>query len=130
MTKIFQINSLRKIAEKYSKEIGKEEEIAKEDRASLLEAEIRYQVRNGEIVIVEIHAKPRLGKSTVGTNIAMTWIDDELKRCSKKNKELEFGMRNIARDDQEYSKMMRNPDLMNDIIVIDENNELEQGMVS
>ncbi len=124
---IFKINSLRKLAEKYAGEIKANEEIFKEDVTELLEKEIRYQIRNGEIVIAEIKGKPRTGKSTVGIVIAKDWIDDELKVCKKKERGVEFGMRNIARDEQEYSEKMSEGDLMNDVILTDEQNELEKG---
>lgn len=124
---IFKINSLRKLAEKYAGEVRANEEIFKEDITGLLEEEIRYQVKNGEIVITEIKGKPRTGKSTVGIAIAKDWIDDELKKCKKKEKGIEFGMKNIARDEQEYSEKMSEGDLMNDVILTDEQNELEKG---
>lgn len=127
MNKIFKINALRDRAEKFARELTKNEEIFKEDISKLVEAEERYQIRNGEIVIEEIHAKPRLGKSTLAIYRAKYIIDDELKKCGKKDKKIKFGMRNIARDDQEYSKIMRKPDWMNDVIVTDEQNELERG---
>lgn len=36
-----------------------------------------------------------------------------------------FTIENIARDEQEKSKKMRNPELMHDVIVVDEKNSLE-----
>ena len=125
--KTFKINTLRKIAEQYASETRTSDEIFKQDVTKTLEGEIRYQIRNGEIVICEVKGKPRTGKSTVAIYVSRDWIDDELKRCGKKDKKKEFSMMNIARDDQEYSVLMSNPDLMNDVILTDEQNELEQG---
>ena len=79
---VFKINTLRQRAEDYAENVTKVEEIWREDITKLLEAEIRYQIRNGEIVIIEIHAKPRLGKSTVGITVGKEWMDDELKKVS------------------------------------------------
>lgn len=124
---VFEINSLRKRAEKYASETKTSEDIFKEDITLLVEQEIRYQVRHGEIVIIEVKGKPRTGKSTVGLVIAEEWIDDELKKSGKKKKELAFGMRNVARDEQEYSEKMKDGSLSNDVILTDEQNELEKG---
>jgi len=66
----FKINTLRKRAERFAGEVKSNEDIFKEDISRLLEAEIRYQVRNGEIVIIEVKGKPRTGKSTAGLVIA------------------------------------------------------------
>ena len=124
---IFKINSLRKRAERFQSLVMKNEDIFKEDITELLEKEVRYQIRNGEIVIIEVKGKPRTGKSTAGIIITKDWIDDELKKSGRKSKDLKFGMRNIARDEQEYSTKMRNEKLMNDVILTDEQNELEKG---
>lgn len=124
---VFQINTLRKRAERFASETTSNDEIFRMDITNLLEKEIRYQVKNGEIVIIEVKGKPRTGKSTVGLVIGEDWIDDELKSCGKKEKSLKFGMRNVARDEQEYSEKMSNGTLMNDVILTDEQNELEKG---
>ena len=59
---IFNINTLRKKAEKYASEVRTNEEIFKEDITKLLENEVRYQIRNEEIVIIEVKGKPRTSK--------------------------------------------------------------------
>lgn len=124
--RVFKINTLRKMAEKYASETRTSDEIFKEDVSEILDKETKFQIENGEIVIEEVKGKPRTGKSTVGIERAM-FIDKVLKDCGKKDKKKKFGMRNIARDDQEYSVLMSNPNLMNDVILTDEQNELEKG---
>lgn len=88
--KIFKINSLRKLAEQYSQEMTLNSDIWKVDVSNLIEAEVRFQIRNGEIVLIGVHSKPRLGKSTLGITVGECWIDDELKNCGKKDKRIKF----------------------------------------
>ena len=48
----------------------------------------------------------------------------ELLKKHKKREKGKFGIKNIARDQQEYSKIMRDPDIQNTVILTDEMNEL------
>ena len=55
------------------------------------------------------------------------YIHDLMKEKGIINKEKKFEMKNIARDQQEFSMKMRDDKLQNDIIVTDEFNDLETG---
>jgi hypothetical protein len=123
--KKFKTNTLYHYANEYRKHMTDESEIENIDMTEILEAEEEQIIKNGEILLENINAKMRLGKSTMAMARALR-IHKLLKKYGKKNKKDKFGMKNIARDDQEFSKMMRNPELSNDIIVTDESNELEQ----
>ena len=66
----------------------------------------------------------RLGKSTAGFAIGKEILNLLIKyKYQKEN--TKFGLKNIARDQQEYSRFMRNPETSHTVIVTDETNELE-----
>lgn len=123
--KPFETNTLYHYANEYRKNITDENEIEKIDMTAILEAEEEEMIKRGEIIIENVNAKMRLGKSTLADARALR-IFELLKKYKKQPKNAVFGMKNIARDDQEFSKMMRDPKLGNTVIVTDESNELEQ----
>ena len=119
-------NILQMYAETMVRHPTIEEETAKINMSDLYFKEVEREVSNGEIFKMQINAKPRMSKSTEGIAISV-WILELLKKYyPDKVKGKIFGMRNVARDDQELAKMMRNPDLMFDVIMIDESNALEE----
>ena len=61
----YQTNTLYYYADQYSRLITKEEDILKEDMTQTFYAELEEMIKNGEIIIININAKMRLGKSTV-----------------------------------------------------------------
>ena len=125
INKKFKANSLYVLAEKYRQELTDESEIEKNDVTILLENEEEEMIKNGEIIIEQINAKMRLGKSTMAIARAVR-IFELLKKYNKRKQTDFFSMQNIARDDQEFAKIMRNPKTFNTIIVTDESNELEK----
>jgi hypothetical protein len=82
-------------------------------------------IKDGEIIIININAKMRLGKSTLAMGIG-EYIFGLLQKYKKQPKSAKFTLQNIARDDQEFSKRMRDVTLQNTVMVTDESNELEQ----
>ena len=123
--KAFKTNTLYAMANEYRKNLTDESEIEKIDMTEILEREEELMIKNGEIILENVNAKMRLGKSTMAMARALR-IFGLLKKYKKQPKSAQFGIKNIARDDQEFSKLMRNPDLQNTVIVTDESNELEQ----
>lgn len=119
---VFRTNSFYYYANELRKHITDEDETEKMDFTDIFWAELEAMVRHNEIVIININSKPRLGKSTEAIAIARK-IFDLLKRI--KGKKGEFNLHNIARDHQEYSRMMRDPKTEHTVLVVDEFNELE-----
>ena len=117
-------NSLYHYANEYRKRMTDESEIEDTDMTDILKAELETMIKKNEIIIININAKMRLGKSTLGMAIAYD-IFQSLKRNKKKSKKEKFSMQNIARDEMEYSQMMRDPERIQDVILTDEKNALE-----
>ena len=101
-----------------------DEEIRKIDMTDEFWREIDEEIRNDELIDININAKVRVGKSTVGIALGKK-IFNKLKKFDKRERNDKFSMKNIARDQQEYSKVMRDPETKNTVIVTDEINELE-----
>jgi len=120
----WQGNILQKMAEEIVRYTIPIEEVVKFNLSETILREIKREIKNKEIVKIQINAKPRLSKSTVGIAIAQ-YMDFVLKDLGQKDEKIEFGMRNIARDQNEKMKKLRNPDLMFDVIITDENNSSE-----
>ena len=119
-------NILQMYAENLARHPTNEEETAQVNMTPLYFKEIEREIANGEIVKQQINAKPRQAKSTEGIALAIWILNLVRKYYPKECGDKQFSMSNIARDDQELAKMMRNPDLMFSIIMIDENNALEE----
>lgn len=117
-------NILQKIAEESVRYGIPIEETIKCDLSEKLLKELERQIKNKETISLQINSKPRLGKSTLGILLGM-YIHNVLKKYKMKSEEDYFGMKNMARDQNEKIKKMRNPELMYDIIVTDESNALE-----
>ena len=124
---IYKVNSFYKLAERYVSEITSEalDNIKEIDMTQLFYQELNYMVKHGEIIKLNINGKMRLGKSTVAMSIGND-VFNMIVKNKQKPKGSKFGMRNIARDQQEYSKKMRDPELSFTVIVVDEDNELEK----
>lgn len=120
----FKENTLRYWANFYATHITEEEEILKQDMTETLNEELEQHIIEGEIIKIAIVAKPRLGKSTVGIERG-SFVFDLLKKHKQRSNKETFGMINIARDQQERSKILRNPKTQFTVLVTDEENELE-----
>ena len=86
--------------------------------------ELEREVKNKEIISGQINAKPRMAKSTIAILLGK-FIFALLKKYNYKEADKEFSMDNMARDQGERAKKMREPQRMHDIIITDENNALE-----
>ena len=117
-------NILQKLAEEIVRYAIPIEEVMQIDLSSKILKELDREIKNKEIISLQINSKPRLGKSTLAILFGM-FIDSLLKKYKMKKDSIEFGVSNLARDQNERAKRMRNPDLMYDIIVTDESNALE-----
>lgn len=122
----FKVNTLAYIANEHIKKLTDESEIETQDLTDVFYAELDMMVKEGELIIINITGKVRLGKSTEA--IALGWdIYELLKKHGQRKKHERFTIENIARDQLEYSQLMRNPEVHNTAMVIDESNELEKG---
>lgn len=124
-SKEFEENTLYYYANKYRKHLVNEDEIEKIDMTNIFISELEEMIKRGEIVIININAMMRKGKSTLAMKIGKI-IFDLLKKYGHRKKTEKFGMKNIARDHQEHSKMMRDPTTCFTVVVTDESNELEK----
>lgn len=122
----FKTNSFYKIAIAKVLKPTDDSDFINLDRTELFYNELKEHIKNGEIIIININAKMRLGKSTCGFSLG-TDIFEMLKEKGIRKKTEKFGIQNVAGDQFEKSLMMRNPNLNNTIIVTDEWNELETG---
>lgn len=114
-------NSFYHYASEFRKRLTEDQDIEKIDQTSLFYAETDEIITKGELLNININAPPTSGKSITAMAIAKNTYDRHFKKHTKK----QFGINNIARDDQEMSKMMRDPTLHDTIIVTDERNSLE-----
>ena len=122
--KKWEVNRLFKIAEQTVEEAIPTEEVKKRDLSEDFWMELDSQVKLGEIIIIQFWAKPRMAKSTNGITVGQKiW---EMLLLHRIRTDGEFNIKNIARDQQEYSKIMMNPDTKNTVIVTDESNELSK----
>lgn len=77
----------------YRQKITNEQEIEQINATELLDYELDQMIRNGEIIIININAKMRLGKSTLAMAIAKNKIVNLLKKYKYQNKEYQFGLK-------------------------------------
>lgn len=117
------INSFYYYANEYRKHLTDEDQIEKTNMTEPFLQELELHIKEGEILKLNINGKMRLGKSTLAIAIAHNHVYELLKKHNQKKGR--FGIKNICRDQQEYTTRMRDPNLMHDVLVIDENNELE-----
>lgn len=121
----FETNRLYLMAREYIDKAVSNEEIRGVDVTDDFWIEVEEEIRNGEIVVIQLIAKPRMSKSTTGIYIGQEIHERQMKFGKIPENSPKFGIKNIARDQQEYSKLMRDPDTFNTVIVTDESNELE-----
>lgn len=120
----FKGNRFYYYADRYATRPTESDDLKKIDMTEEFWREIESEIKSDELVNITINAKVRMGKSTLGIYISKRLY--ELLIMHKKRKDTTpFGMWNIARDQQEYSKMMRNPDTRFTVIMTDEINALE-----
>ena len=112
------------LAEQASQNIEDPEKIEEKDLTNIFWEELEMMIKQGEIIIVNINAKMRLGKSVLAFAIANK-IHDLLKKYEQQPKNAQFGIKHLARDQQEFAKLMRDPNLKNTVIVTDESNAME-----
>ena len=119
----FLTNKFYYYAREYAENLTKDHEIRNINMTEEFWDEIEKEITNDELVNININAKVRMSKSTTGI-----YIGSEVFKLLLKHKKREggkYGIYNIARDEQEYSKMMRDPNTAYTVIVTDEINQLE-----
>lgn len=119
-------NTFYHLAEKYRKLVTVEEEIEKVDMTETFYRELEYMISHGEIIIININGKMRTGKSTEAIQIGKT-IYDLLIKYKQRPTNTSFNINNIMRNQQEYSKLMRDAETQYTVIVVDEWDDLEEG---
>ena len=119
----YETNRFYYYANIYRQKSTSDEELQGIDMTDEFWNEIEEEIKADELVDININAKVRIGKSTVGIHIGKKVFYLLLKHA--KRKEGSFGINNIARDEQEYSKMMRDPKTGFTVIVTDEINALD-----
>lgn len=117
-----EVNTFYKYALEYIEKAVPDEEIRKIDMTELFWKEIEKEIESEELVSININAKVRMSKSTTALRIGQEIYGMIAKKYGRDDK---FGMKNIARDQQEYSKIMRDPNTCFTLIVTDEMNDLE-----
>lgn len=122
--KEFETNGLYHRANEYRKHATDEDEIENIDMTEVFYNELAYMIKNQEIIIININAKMRLGKSSAAMSIGKT-IFDLLKKEGIKKKHEQFDTTNIAHDQTEYAEKMRNPETTFTVLVVDEENSSE-----
>lgn len=120
----FKINSFYNLANQYRQKITEEQELEKIDMTQHFWKEVEYMIQHNELVNINVNGRVRMGKSTEAIAIGMQMFD-LLKKHGFRKKDDVFTMKNVARDQQEYSKKMRNPETAFTVIVTDESNNLE-----
>ena len=95
------VGRLYKIANELRMSMEDEAEVEKIDRTEELYYELDKMIEKGEIIIININAKMRLGKSTVAMALGRD-IWGMLQRHGYRKPTEEFGMHNIDRDQQEH----------------------------
>lgn len=91
------VNAFYYYANQYDTTATTEEDIMQNNRTEEFYAEVENQINEGEIVILNINGKPRMGKSTIAFAL-----------CSKFDKT--FTLEKVARDQSELQRMITNPD--------------------
>lgn len=115
--KKYRTNSFYHYANEYRKYATDENDIEKIDCTDMFWAELSVMIDEGELVNININAPPTSGKSVTGFAIATRLMKEKFNK--------EFGIMDIDRDQQEFSKTMRDATIKNTVRVIDEWNELE-----
>lgn len=113
----FKTNQFLFYALEYSDKLIEEAELRAKDMTEMFFDELIKMHKSGELINGNINAPPTRGKSTVGFAIGHFLMPIFFKR--------KFTIHDIDRDQQEFSKNMRNPELKNTLRIIDEWNELE-----
>lgn len=124
--KKFKTNSLYTLANKYRQLITEEDKIERIDMTQPFFAELEAMVTEGEIIICNINAKMRLGKSTIAMALGIHTFG-LLQKHGMRDKKEEFNITNIARDQLEKARMMRNPNFRYTVAVTDESDEMENS---
>lgn len=122
---VHELRTFQYLANKYVEELTTETEIAEQDQTEILHKELEEYIKRKLLINITIIGNVRQGKSTTGFTLGNEIL--QLLHKYKETKENQFTMKNIARDQQEYSKKMRDPNTNHTIIVTDEHNELEEG---
>ena len=119
-------NILQMYAEKLVMRVVNEEDVIKIDMTQIFLKELVREIINKEIIKIQINAKPRLGKSTIGILLGKYIFDLLCKYYPNYTKDTTFGVWNIARDESEFIGKMRDPKLMYNIIITDERNAMDE----
>lgn len=112
------VNSFYDMATTYLKHPINEDEIEAIDMTDTFFRELDTMHDEGELLNMNFNAPPGSGKSIT----AMAVGQRQMRKHYKKN----FGLKDIDRDQQEYSKKVRDPRVIQTYRVIDEWNELEE----
>lgn len=115
----YKINNLLQLAMKYLNSLEGDDEIAKRNETDLFYYELYKIYENKELININVNGTVAKGKSTVAIALCK-WI---LENCLGK----EMSIKNIARTQIEASKMMRDKDFHDTVIVIDEWDTMEEG---
>ena len=120
--KIFRTNKLFLLALNEFDKIQNITETSENDLTEIFFDEIIKIHKNKELINITINGKTTQGKSTVAIKI----VHFILKECYQRN----MTIKNIVRDQREFSKLVRNPNIENTAIVIDEWDNLEETGVN
>lgn len=127
--KILKISKFKKMAMNLINSVEDRSNILANDLTEDFYRELENMIKDGEIIIIQITGKMRLGKSTMGFKIAQD-IFNLLKKYNKRSQNESFGVENIARDQHEKLIYMLNPNNKFNVIVTDEFNEMEDSGIN
>lgn len=135
---VYLTNTLQYYASLYLEKPVDDRVLKSIDMTRILYQELIRMVKTGEFINININGWQTSGKSTVMMALGDFITENALKLtecryCKEKGRThiyKDFGIRNIARDEQEYSVKMRDKNNCHMVLGTDEMNELEHGGVN
>lgn len=124
-TEEFEQNTFQYWAEKYMNDLTDSRELLNNDWTEMFFQEIQNMLKGGENVIITINGEVRLGKSTCAIQLGKQLFKYMQDNNLTKHKD-EFTIKNICRDDFEYSQRMKEETTSHTFLVIDEQDVMEQ----
>lgn len=109
----------------YTKAI-KESEIDKIDLTDMLYKEIEIAVKNFETINWTTNGRVRLGKSTINYHFSK-YTFDMMKKYQWIHQREKYGLQNLARDDQEASMKLRDPNYSHTVLWVDEKDYFQES---
>lgn len=124
----FETSNFFLMASEASEQLENIEEIESRDLTEEFYHEIEQMIINKELVIITINGKVRKGKSSIAIKLGYIIMKILYENGFRDN--MDFGCRNIARDQIEQTNFFKDSKNCFDVIVTDEFNELESSGIN